>query len=302
MHHSNTQYPARLLFTAVASAMGDHGVTVAGPIGLRAVSACTGGHFTGPRLSGSVVAEHGNDWLLASATDPALCLVEGLLTLSGDGGETVLATYRGRRSERYGDGRARVGMYFEAGTGALDWLNDLHAVAYVETVGSDLHFTVHELLGRPADDSIMLAVEPLYRMSGSGSIGKRYSIQGQVADRYLSMAEQGCAMQGQLSGAWLKGFSWGPHRTGEGAGTFPWQIDMRVAMRTDDGTAIVQHYMGAIARELVSIEPDADRSWRTTAIYETAENGPLAWLNGILAIGIGWKEGNEAHYLYYVVT
>ena len=72
MHHSDTQFPARPLFTAVATGMGDHGVTLAGPIGSRAVSACTGGHFAGPRLSGVVVAEHGNDWLLASTTDPAL--------------------------------------------------------------------------------------------------------------------------------------------------------------------------------------------------------------------------------------
>jgi|SRR5579863_2142652 len=108
-------------------------------------------------------------------------------------------------------------------------------------------------------------------------------------------------MTGKVSGSWLKGYSWGPHRTGKGPGTYPWQIDMRVAIRTADGIPIIQQYMGAIARELTSPDANADRSWRTTAIYETEESGPLAWLNGILAIGIGWKEGNEAHYLYFTV-
>lgn len=301
MNHSDTKFPARLLFTIVAEGMGDHSVSFSGPSGTRSVSACTGGHFVGPRLQGSVVAEHSNDWLLASVADPALQLVEGLITLHSDEGETVLVTYRGRKSGRYGPNSARIGMYFDAGMGSLDWLNDIHAAGYVETVGHDLHITVYELLGRPADDGVMLDVEPLYRMNGSGSIGKRYTVQGQVADRYLSMAEHGCAMAGQLSGTWLKGFSWGPHRTGKAAETFPWQIDMRVALRTDDGTAIIQHYMGAISRDLVSPAADADRSWRTTAIYETEVGGALDWLNGIVAIGIGWKDANEAHYYYYTM-
>ena len=248
-----------------------------------------------------MVAEHSNDWLLTSPANPARQLIEGLITLTSDDGDAVLVTYRGRRSGRYDPKSARVGMNFEAGTGTLDWLNDIHAAGYVETVGRDLHITVYELLGRPADEGIMLDVEPLYRMSGSGSVGKRYTVQGQVADRYLTMAEQECAMAGHLTGTWLKGFSWGPHRTGQGAETFPWQIDMRVAMHTDDGTAIIQQYMGAISRDIVSPAANADRSWRTTAIYETEVGGKLDWINDIVAVGIGWKDANEAHYYYYTL-
>lgn len=301
MQHSDTKFPARLLFKAVAQNLGDQGVVFEGPTGSRAVSACSGGHFDGPRLKGIVVAEHSNEWQLASAGDPALCLIEGLITLRSDDGEVVLMTYRGRKSEINGHSSCRVGVNFEAGMGALDWLNDLHAVAYVNSDGEDLQFTVYELLGRPADDGCMLDVEPLYRMSGSGSVGKRYSFEGQIADRYLTMAEQSCVMEGKLSGTWLTGYSWGPHRTGKAAGTFPWHIDMRVAMRTEEGIPIIQQYMGAISRDLVDPDPTADRSWRTTAIYEINVTGALGWLNGILAIGIGWKYGNEAHYFYYTL-
>ena len=137
MDHSDIKFPARMLFTIVAEGMGDHCVSFSGPSGTRSVSACTGGHFAGPRLQGAVVAEHSNDWLLSSPADPALGLIEGLITLSSDDGDTVLVTYRGRRSGRYGPLSGRVGMVFDAGTGSLDWLNDRHAAGYVDTVGRE---------------------------------------------------------------------------------------------------------------------------------------------------------------------
>src|SRR5579863_1835858 len=117
MRPSDTQFPARPLFTAVAMGMGHHHVAFAGPTDPRAVSACSGGHFTGPRMQGVVVAEHSNEWRLRSAAAPSLCLVEGLITLRSDDGQAVLVTYRGRASDRYGPQSCRVGLCFETGPG-----------------------------------------------------------------------------------------------------------------------------------------------------------------------------------------
>ena len=303
MRYEDTKFPARLLFTAVAQGMGDFGFALAGPVGARSVSAATGGTFCGPRLAGTVVAEHSNEWRLGSQDDPARLLVEGLVTLQSAAGETILMSYRGKRSGRYGASGARAGAIFEVNAaGPLDWLNDVSAALYIEQVGADLRFTAYELLDRPAEDGLFLEVAPLYRMSGEGSIGKRHAIAGQTGDRYLTMAEEGCHMAGVLTGTWLKGFAWGPHRTGRAEGSFPWHIDMRVAIRSGEGIGIVQQYMGAISRGLVSPDPQADHSWRTIAIYETELGGPLGWLNDIVAVGKGWKDGGEAHYLYYTLV
>jgi hypothetical protein len=307
MNPSDTGFPARHLFTATARGLGDHGLAFDGPLGRRSVSRCSGGDFGGDRVTGTIVANLSNEWRIG-ATDVSE-LVEGLVTLTNGDGATVLMTYRGRRSARYGADAYRVGVTLEADGEAVDWLNDVHAVAYVHVRDTDLRFEVFELLGRPAEDGVLLEVEPLYSMHGRGTVGERYKVRGQVSDRYLTMAEEGCATEGAIAGTWLEGFSWGPHRMARTdrssewrlEESFPWHIDMRVAMRTGDGVPVIQHYLGSNSREMFSGEADADRSWRTSAVFETATGGPLSWLNEIVAVGVGWQESREANYLYYTL-
>ena len=304
----DTKFPARHLFSATARDLGDHSLAFDGPLGRRSVSRCSGGDFKGDRVAGAVVADLSNEWRVGATGSTEL--VEGLVTLSTDDGGTILMTYRGRRSARYGAETYRAGVTLEADGEAVDWLNDVHSVAYLRVQGADLQLDVYELLGKPAEDGTLLDVEPLYSMDGKGTVGKRYKVRGPVADRYLTMAEQGCLTEGAISGTWVEGFSWGPHRMARTGSTtdwqlqtsFPWHIDMRVVMRTGDDIPVVQQYLGSNSREMVSSDPDADRSWRTTALFETATTGPLSWLNEIVAVGVGWQESREAHYLYYTLA
>jgi hypothetical protein len=297
------KFPARLLFNATTRGLGDHSVSFASPMGRRSVSACSGGDFSGPRVSGTVVKDVSSEWRLSSTADPTLFSVEGLVTLQTDAGEVALMKYLGRGSKRYGPNSYRVGVGFEANVGPLQWLNDVQAAAYVEIEGSNLRFAVYELLGqRRVEDATSLDVEPLFTLNTREAIGERLKIDGEVTGRYFTTAKQGCTMTGTLSGEWLKGYSWGPHRISKSETGFPWQIDMRVAMRTEDGIPIIQHYTGTVPREHAAPDPQADRSWRTTAVYETEGEGRMSWLNGIVAVGIGWPENNEVKYLYYILA
>lgn len=295
------QFPARPLFSITAQSLGDHSVGLDGPQGRRSISRCDGGRFTGERLSGRLVEDVSNEWQMRATCGADIFSVEGLLTLASDEGETVLIKYAGRGGARYGVDRYCVGMIFEAPAATLGWLNDICACAYVRVVGGDLQFEVYELLGRAEPEARALRVDPLYAMSGQDSVGERRTIEGAVANRYVSMAETGCLAEGQLKATWLKGMSWGPHRMGFTPTSFPWQIDMRVAMRATSGDIVVQQYIGALPSCIISPEPDADRSWRTVAVFEAPVSGENAWLNVVVALGIGWTENNEAHYRYYAL-
>ena len=48
----------------------------------------------------------------------------------------------------------------------------------------------------------------------------------------------------------------------------PFHIDLKVAMTDADGALIVQHYIGANRRDMLSPSPDIDRSWRTVATFD----------------------------------
>lgn len=65
----------------------------AGPVGTRLIASFTGGSFTGPRLSGTVLPS-GGDWLVIGA-DGTL-LVDVRAALQADDGTVIYMTYRGR--------------------------------------------------------------------------------------------------------------------------------------------------------------------------------------------------------------
>jgi hypothetical protein len=221
--------------------------------------------------------------------------------------QTILMKYMGRRSARYGEAGWRVGVGFEAPAGSpLDWLNDVVAVAYVERIGDDLRINVLELLGRQSGpDANVLPVEPLYRMVAAASLGERHLVKSPISTRYMTIAEEGCSTQGRLNAHWPVGFAWGPHRTARtDAGEFslPFHIDMRVCLVADNGEALIQSYLGTTPRSAADPSPGADRSWITVAAYEAPAQGPLAYLNEVIALGVGWVENNEVHYEYRIWT
>lgn len=296
---------ARPLFKLRAHNMASNTLRHDGALGVRIVSSPDGGAFSGDRLAGTIAPGLANEWQLASTTVDGLAHVSGLITLLGDDGGAIFMKYCGRRSSLYGAQSYRVGIGFEAPSdGAYDWLNDVVAVAEIEPVGDDLLFNAHELLGREAPiDGHALAAEPLYQMRASGSVGERYKVQAPTGGRYLSIAEQGCETAGKLKAYWPAGFAWGAHRisTGDPSGYgMPFHIDLDVEMTATNGDMILQHYIGTSPRSMIDPSPDADRSWCTVAMFEAPASGEHAYLNGVVALGYGWMEANEANYSYAI--
>jgi hypothetical protein len=300
---SSDRFPARPLLTLTAESMNRNRLCHNGPMGVRTVMASTGGAFEGDTLRGHVAPGLATGWMLRSAADPDVAVVEGLITLRTSGGATVLMKYLGRQSAFYAD-EWRIGVLFEA-DGEADWLNDVVAAGRVEARGDDLCFILHELLGRSSPpDAHALAVQPLYTMAASGSVGQRYKIDAPIGGRYLSVAESGCRTQGRLAADWPAGFSWGAHRTAppsKGPLALPFHIDLKVAMTDADDNLILQHYIGANRRDMLSTAPDVDQSWRTVATFEAPLDGPQTYLNQVVALGFGWVENNEACYDYRVM-
>jgi len=283
--------------------MATNNLRYSSPMGIRLVSSPTDGTFSGERLSGRIAPGLASEWQLESLGTPGLAFVDGLITLLPDEGEAILMKYAGRRSPRYGATGWRIGIAFEApAAGPHDWLNDVVGIAHVEQDGDDLRFTVLELLGRKAGaDAQPLSVEPLYQMRAAGSIGERHLVKSRVAMRYLTIAEEGVELHGRLNGRWPVGFAWGPHRCDATEQlTALKHIEMRAGIVADNGEPLVQSYIGTVPRSVADRSPGADISWITVATFEAPAEGPLAYLNEILAIGIGWAENNEAYYDYRI--
>jgi hypothetical protein len=293
------QFPARLLFDITVLGMGEHRACFNGPLGRRSVAACSGGHFEGPTLRGTLPIDLSNEWRVQHGGGTSAFSVEGLISLQVETGEVVLLKYIGRGGARHGQNSYRLGITFDASAGLLDHLNGVCAVGYAEQKGADLSIVVYELLGRPEAGAANLPVKELFTLQGSESVGDRLTLHGPISRRYLTLAAQGCAINGSIKGTMVKGMSWGPHRMSSSKTSFPWQIDMRVTLQTDDELSLLQHYIGTCPAEIASPDPRADRSWRTVAVYEAPIGSALSQFNELVAAGIGWQSGDEAHYIYY---
>jgi len=85
-------------------------------------------------------------------------------------------------------------------------------------------------------------------------------------------------------------------------------LDVRITLRTDDGDLIYAQYPGRfhgppdvmerIARG-ETVEP-SEYYFRTAPLFETASE-KYGWLNGILAIGVGWRSARQVGYAVYTV-
>ncbi|MEM6484688.1 MAG: DUF3237 domain-containing protein [Pseudomonadota bacterium] len=116
----------------------------AGPEGHRMIVPVNGGHFKGPRMSGTVLPNSGGDWLRIRPDGSAVLDVRGALRT--DDGATIYAHYKGRGRFQspeqmaqildYGtdspiDGSEyylRIAPEYETGSEAYAWLNSMVAI------------------------------------------------------------------------------------------------------------------------------------------------------------------------------
>jgi hypothetical protein len=115
----------------------DFGVT---PVGHRRVINIVGGSFSGPRMSGAVLAG-GADWQIIRSDGVAV--LDARYTLRTDGGDLIQVTSQGLRhgpqeviarlaqGERVGPDLYyfRTVLRFETGAAAFAWLNKIIAIA-----------------------------------------------------------------------------------------------------------------------------------------------------------------------------
>lgn len=69
------------------------------------------------------------------------------------------------------------------------------------------------------------------------------------------------------------------------------KLDVRIVLQTDDGASILVQYYGTGSREA---------GVRSAPIFETGDER-YAWLNNVLAVGIGTPGQGEVHYDVYRV-
>jgi hypothetical protein len=84
------------------------------------------------------------------------------------------------------------------------------------------------------------------------------------------------------------------------------RLDVRITLRTDDGALIYAHYHGVlygppdVMRRLRQGEPvdPGEYYFRTVPLFETAA-AKYAWLNGVVAVGIGRRTPTGVSYTVY---
>jgi len=147
----------RHLFTLTADVprIVDLGAT---PAGSRRIATVTGGAFKGERLSGTIHAAPGGDWILVRPDGATVLDVR--LTLETDDRQLIYMTYRGIRHgpaevmARLAKGEAvdpagyyfRTTPVFETAAPKYDWLNRIVAVATGRRETSGPVYEVFEVL------------------------------------------------------------------------------------------------------------------------------------------------------------
>jgi hypothetical protein len=86
------------------------------------------------------------------------------------------------------------------------------------------------------------------------------------------------------------------------------RLDVRMTLKTDDGHLIYTSYSGILqvsadVMRRITEGANVDVSeyyFRATPLFETA-SGKYGWLNGIVALGLGWRTSAQAGYKVYQV-
>ena len=93
-----------------------------GPEGTKLIVAITGGTITGPKISGSIVANSGGDWVSIGAKGDLR--IDVRFTIMTDDEAAIYVSYRGVLV----GGKALCGPLFETGDERYEWLNKLQGI------------------------------------------------------------------------------------------------------------------------------------------------------------------------------
>lgn len=138
-----TQLEAEHLFTMTATIGSAPAVVKAGPAGTRVVAEVTGGTFSGPKLSGTILGPAG-DWVTSRKNRTIKLDVR--LTMQTDDGEHILVTYTGIGVPGAdGTTQVRTAPLFETGAEKYAWLNDIQAVGIGVSTGDSVTYDVYAL-------------------------------------------------------------------------------------------------------------------------------------------------------------
>jgi hypothetical protein len=307
MTEHNASIPVSHLFTMVLTQARADRHDYVGPFGRRVFDRARGGSLAGAKVNGKVLDLLATDYGQASL-DGKIRGFDAYITAQAEDGTIILMQLRGRASPTYGSGQSRVQIQFTVGPGAYEWLNEIQAVGIGSESGTDNKYEVYGLTGAPVDDTpaapggdpaartALAASFLLQRQSQHTPGAERHVIQNPLGGRYLTLAEGGGGFEGpRLSGTFLPGFSWSPHKMGMQNDQPLLHYDVRTLLREADGTPILMSYAGVYS----SAGPAG--AWLTATLFEVPE-GPHDWLNEIQAVGFGQSSGGGAFYKVYALA
>ena len=132
-----------------------------------------------------------------------------------------------------------------------------------------------------------LPVRHLFSMAVDADLKGAARIKGGPAGDRLIAGVHG----GTVTGERINGTIIGP--SGDWLYRYPdgsMHLDVRISIRTDDGTDILMEYQGKIA---------GDGLPRSAPTFQTSTDGDYAWLNSVQAIGMGsFPEGKLVYEVY----
>jgi hypothetical protein len=302
----DTQIPVSHLFTLTLEGLAQDRHDFMGPFGRRIFEKSNGGAAAGAKIRGKVLPLLATDYGNAGS-DGKIRHFDSSVTLQAEDGTILLMQYRGRASPAYGPGQSRIQAMFTTGAGTHDWLNGIQAIGFGTEGGGHTRFEVYVLTGAPeaegaasdvphGPDRTSVPAQFLFRRKSEHIPGaERHTIRGPLGSRYLTLAEGGGAFAGPaISGEFLAGYSWSPHRIGQQDGQPLLQYDVRTLLRTNEGVPVLMSYTGAYSKSYPAM------SWMTGVLFEVPE-GPAAWLNEIQGVGVGRWAGDGAEYIVYAL-
>jgi len=301
----NFQIPVEHMFSLRLEGLNEHSHEYAGPFGHRRLEKSTGGTVNGAAMEGRVLELLATDYGRASP-DGSIRAFNASFTLQSRDGTVILMQYRGRASPRYGAGEARIQALFQAPEGPFGWFNGIQAIGYGREHGGATIFEIYALTGEAGaegDDDTRAAAqrravpgEFIFRRKSEHTPGaKRHEITAPLGSRYFTLAEGGGKIMGpKVSGDYLSGFSWSPHRMKRDGDQLLMQYDVDTLLRADDGSPILMSYTGVTSGRYPK------GTWMTAALFETTA-GAHDWLNEVQAIGYGRWAGDGAEYSVYAL-
>ena len=120
-----------------------HAMIRNGPAGTRMIAPVTGGSFTGPKVSGTVITPAG-DWVHVRKNRTLQLDVR--LQLVTDDGVPILMTYQGiGTANSDGTTSLRTAPTFETGDEKYNWLNDIQAVGIGSADADTVTYEIYAL-------------------------------------------------------------------------------------------------------------------------------------------------------------